>query len=249
MKYNIATTWQGLNAWQVEKIAGLYFANENQEAPGYNGLKILQYVFMQQDSFWQRLKFKRLLSQVPISTLEPYLAFVFEEPVLHQFPQINGLQKPADRLGDISIKQFSVCDALFHRWRSTKNTIFLRQLVASLYRLGPNFNPQLLADIAEITDKLSLEKQCAIGLVYWSVRNFIIKRYPKVFPPPKNQEEELKPSFSQKSNYLPFSKLITVMALDERQPLGDHKRCSNTLIYDFFEILSESIILSEKQYA
>lgn len=249
MKITIATKWQELNKWQKRQIARLYLTTalpENEKTP----LELVRILFQKGESLWAIYQFKKLLSQVPFSRLEPYTHFLYSSPALHQFPAIKGLDKPADRLANLTMKQFSVADALFYRWREQKKDVFLRQLIASLYVLpGKSFNSLCLPKTAEITDKINPNDRYLIGLTYFSVREYIVQKYPIVFPKQKKntQEQELQPTFKKKPHYVPFSKVIASMAMDERQPLGNLSQCHQTLLYDFLNMLEESIIRHQNE--
>ncbi len=136
---------------------------------------------------------------------------------------------------------------MYYEWRTTEKEIKLRQLVASLYCFREKFDVLQLPKVADITDKIPLKKAYAIGMTYLSVRHYIFNKFTKVFPKPqKNKETELAPQF-RKKQYTPFSRVITAMAMDERQPLGNLAECNNTLLYDFLNTLEESIIRVERE--
>lgn len=248
MNYIVATTWKELNDWQLGKIAMLLL-NTTQEKITEDYLYMLLILFQKSERKKDKRAFHKLISQVPMSELRPYAQFLLEPPIgIHSFPVLAGLRPPADRLGDISIKQFSYADNIFYLWRSTKKEVYLRQLVATLYRFqSQEFNRQKLPQIAQTTDTISIETAYQIGLTYLSVRNYITDKYPKIFPkPPLEEEKQIQPVFRNDREYIPFSKIIMGMAMDERQPLGALEKCNQTLIYDFLDIFEESIIRQEK---
>ncbi len=239
MNIKVAQNWSELTDKQQQEIAYLYLtATED----NFNE-RFLQMVYILFHGSNNIFKTYRLFKQVPISKLILYGKFLTGIPDLFSFPEVNHLRKPGDRLNDITIQQFSVADTLFFKWRDTGEEIYLRQLCAALYRLG-DFDKLKLPNVATITDNISINKMYQIGMVYLSVRNYITNKFPKIFPKPKSNtdNEQLK---TVKAKYTPFSKVITAMAMDERQPLGTLKECSTTLIYDFFPTLEESIVRTE----
>ncbi|GIZ15558.1 hypothetical protein [Capnocytophaga catalasegens] len=194
-----------------------------------------------------------MLYQVPISVLTPYVETLLQQRDLHTFPDISKrLKTPGARIKTCTIKQFSVCDAIFYKYRTCKNPkdkkLYARQLVASLYTLKSGFDTLNLPKVAEITDKINEKLRCQIIFTFLCVREYITERYLKIFPKAKKEDEALKPNFrSQK--YVSFSKVIYSMAMDERQPLGNLHQCNDTLVYDFLDMLQESIIRNEKTSA
>ncbi len=240
MNIKVATKWSELTYKQQQDIAYLYLtaSEDNFEE------QFIQMVYILFKGRNNLLKSYRLFNQVPMSELLPYGKFLTEVPDLFVFPEVKKLRKPGDRLNDVTIQQFSVADTLFFKWRETGEEIYLRQLCAALYRLG-DFDKLKLPKVANISDKMPIKKMYQIGMVYLSVRNYITNRFSKIFPKPKTntEDENLK---TAKTKYTPFSKVITAMAMDERQPLGTLKECNNTLLYDFLLTLEESIIRVEK---
>ncbi|CAA0156639.1 hypothetical protein [Tenacibaculum maritimum] len=246
MKITVPTKWSELNDWQRQEIAYLYL-NSTEYNFESQFLKMIRVLFQGERGFFGKVRVARVFSQVPISTLVEYGKFLQEKPDLQEFPKIKNLEAPGPRLNDTIIKQFSVADAIFYNWRKTEDELYLRRLVASLYTFGGEFNVLYLPKVAKITDKIPLKKMYQIGMTYIGIRFAILNRYPIVFPKPKSKEDqEFTPQFHKKS-YTPFSKMITTMAMDERQPLGILKECNNTLLYDFLYILTESMLRVERE--
>lgn len=241
MRITVATKWSELNEWQLEEIATRYLSDK--EMTEDDIFQIVRVLFQKSKSVSDELKMRKVFRIVPFSSLVSYAEFLNQMPDLSVFPCLKkyGVRKPGDRLNDISIKQFSVVDAIFNKWITTKSEVYLRQLVASLYTIG-KFDVLKLPNVADKTDAVPLPKMYSIAMTYLSVRNYITEQFPKVFPKSKTTDEEkLKPIF-RRNTYTPFSKVITAMAMDERQPLGTLHECNNTLIYDFFNTLEESIV-------
>ncbi len=245
MKVTVATKWSELNQWQLEEIAYLFLNSKecNFEKHYFDMVRVL---FQKSNNIFGKWRVAKIYNRVPYSTLSGYGSFLQETPDLYRFPKIKKLTAPGPRLNNLTIKQFSVADAIFYDWRTTEDELKLRQLVASLYCLEGRFDVLKLPEVADITDRIPLKKMYAIGMTYLSVRYSIFQKFPKVFPPAKKEEEnEFVPQF-RKKRYTPFSKIITAMAMDERQPLGNLAECNATLMYDFLNTLEESILRVEK---
>lgn len=236
----VAKSWAELNAWQLQEIVDLYlnFSEENFQKSFDQMIIIL---FQKKKGFWNRLKLRKLLFQVPISELYQFGQFLLELPKLHKFPPVDGLVKPADRLGDITVKHFSFMDQFFNTWMDTKSDKFLRALCASVYRLSKSFDEQDLPLIAKHTDKLSRKQKQVIGFTYMSCYYHISDTFEVVFPKPKVKEGEEKKKV-KKTTYKPFSEVILNVAMNDKQPLGNLHSANDTRIYEFLNVLTKILI-------
>lgn len=239
----IAKSWNQLNDWQVSEIAHLYINTP----PEKFSAAYLQMIFVvyQKSPEEKSVKFlKKLLKEVPISELEKHTTFLKETIDLHKFPEIPGLIKPADRIGNISVKQFSTIDKYFFIWYKDRSTLNLKRLVATLYRINENYDDLDLEQVAKITDTISVKQMNAIALAYLFTRKYIEEQFPVVFPPPKKEEEEeFKPIFKKKTQpYISFDKVIVGMSMDELQPLGKKQDVNEVRIYEFLNVLTETIL-------
>lgn len=199
---------------------------------------------------------QQLLQEVPFTTLWQYAEPFLSTEKLYHFPDLTKMVAPAPRLANLIIKQFSVADSIYYRLRIAQyqDELLLRQLVASLYNLPDTpFDVLNLPQVAEHTDKAAITTAYEVAFAYTCCREYIIKRFPKVFTV-KDDKKETKDegsSFvfrnSSLKSYTPFSKIISVMAMDKHQPLGNWHQCNATRVYDFFEVLTESILQAEQR--
>ncbi len=235
----MATAWKDLNQWQLQEVVNLLL---NMRKDNYE-LTLRQMVvvlFQTQKGFWKRIRLRKLLRRVPISSLYPYVDFLLKEPEPFAFPEIKKLVKPADRMTDLSIKQFGIMDQFFHGWMDTKSETFLRGLVSSIYRLDQNYNDHKLIEIAKITDKLSRKEKQVIGFAYMASYHYIGNSFPVVFPTKKSNNG------TKKVKHKPFSEVIISVSMNEQQPLGNFHESNNTMIYDFMNVLTKIINQQEK---
>lgn len=247
MNITVPTSWQELNIWQLEEITDLYLNHfENEEDQQKSFEKMILILFQKKPGFWARMKLWRIIKQVPISTLAEFGQFLLQPPKLHKFPEVTGLIKPADRLGDLSIKQFSFMDQFFHGWIDTKEDKKLRALCAAIYRLRDKFDEQLLQQVAAHTDLLNQKQRQVIGFIYMSCYQHMAGQFPVVYPKSKKKEgEEGMPR--KKEQFRPFSDIILNMVLhEESQPLGNLHESYHTRIYDFMNVFTKIIIKNKK---
>ena len=189
---------------------------------------------------------QQLLLQVPFTTLWQYAEPFLTTEKLYHFRDLTKMVAPAPRLANLTIKQFSVADSLYYRLRLSQyqDELLLRQLMASLYNLPDTpFDVLNLPQVAEHTDKAAITTAYA----YTCCREYIISRFPKVFSSPSSTQRGENPVFRKEAAYTPFSKIISVMAMDKHQPLGNWHQCNATRVYDFFEVLTESILQAEQK--
>lgn len=245
MNITVAKSWQELNAWQLEEIVDMYLnAAEKDWEKAFE--KMILILFQKKKGFWARMRLWKIINQVPISTLAEFGEFLLQPPKVHRFPEIKNLKKPADRLGDLSIKQFSFMDQFFHHWMEDKSDNYLRALCASIYRLNDSFDEQHLSKIAKYTDKLTKKQRQVIGFIYMSCYHHIAEEFPVVFPKPKKKEGETEKPI-KKAPFQPFSKIIlNIVMYEETQPLGNLHESRNTRIYDFMTVFTEIIIKNKK---
>lgn len=244
LDFNIPTRWDQLNEYQLLQIAPVFFA---ETAGSKELLKILRAIFCPDKKLSTAFRYKFLLNSVSVKDLLPHLEFIRTEPEVYAFPEIGGLHAPSVRLGNLLIEQFSVADQLFYNWRTSKDEIELRRLVAALYTFG-QFHKSDMPAVANITDKISPALRSRIALAFWSCRLSIIQNFPKVFPKPATPNpDDVVPVFSkQPGGYTPFNQIIITMTFEEPQPLGNYQNAKRTNLYEFLNVLTQSIIRQEK---
>ena len=193
---------------------------------------------------------QQLLLQVPFTTLWQYTEPFLTTEKLYHFREVAKMVAPAPRLANLTIKQFSVADSLYYRLRLSQyqDELLLRQLMASLYNFAHQpFDVLNLPQVAEHTDKTPITTAYEVAFAYTCCREYIIGKYPKVFTSPSSTQRGENPVFRKEATYTPFSKIISVMAMDKHQPLGNWHQCNATRVYDFFEVLTESILQAEQR--
>lgn len=193
---------------------------------------------------------QQLLQEVPFTVLWQYAEPFLTTEKLYHFREVTKMVAPAPRLANLTIKQFSVADSLYYRLRLSQyqDELLLRQLMASLYNLPDTpFDVLNLPQVAEHTDKAAITTAYEVAFAYTCCREYIIGKYPKVFSSPSSTQRGENPVFRKEAAYTPFSKIISVMAMDKHQPLGNWHQCNATRVYDFFEVLTESILQAEQR--
>lgn len=238
----VAKSWYELNQWQIEEIAHLYL-NTPADIFSEAYLKMIFVVFQKSPKLNDRISLQKLLSQVPIHELEHHTQWLLHSLDYYSFPEIPGLIAPLHKAANITIRQFSTIDLMFHHWHKEKSEINLKKLVASLYRINEKYDDLDLTKVDAITRNLPIKKLETIALAYLFTRIRITELYPIVFPKPKEKEDEIPmPVFTKKEQYIPFDKSIIAMAMDELQPLGKKQDIDQVRIYEFFPVLTESIL-------
>ena len=247
MNITIPQTYEELNEQQRGALCRILLTS----SPSFGGgggrlpLRIIQILLSHLPNHTQQ----QLLQEVPFTALWQYAEPFLTTEKLYHFPDLTKMVAPAPRLANLTIKQFSVADSLYYRLRLSQyqDELLLRQLMASLYNL-PNtpFDVLNLPQVAQHTDKAAITTAYQVAFAYTCCREYIIGKYPKVFSSSSASQKGEKPVFRKEAAYTPFSKIISVMAMDKHQPLGNWHQCNATRVYDFFEVLTESILQAEQ---
>lgn len=240
----IARSWNELNDFQLQEISHLYL---NTPVDKFHDAyqQMILFVYLKNTEKKSKKFLKELINQVPISELEKHTTFLKDKIDLYRFPEIPGLIKPADRIEDITVKQFSTIDIYFNTWHKERSLINLKRLVATLYRMTSEYDELDLKEVAAITDQLPEKQMSAIALAFLFTRKYIEDKFPIVFPKTKklSPEEKLQPTFKKKSDeFIPFDSVIVGMAMDELQPLGKKQDVNKVRIYEFLGVLSQTML-------
>lgn len=243
MDITIPQTYEELNKQQRGALCRILLTLDNTEETPLGIIKVLI-------SHLPNRTQQQLLQEVPFTALWQYAEPFLTTEKLYDFREVTKMIAPAPRLANLTIKQFSVADSIYYRLRLSQyqDELLLRQLMASLYNLPQTpFDVLNLPQVAEHTDKATIATAYEVAFAYTCCREYIIGKYPKVFSSPSSSQRGEKPVFRKEAAYTPFSKIISVMAMDKHQPLGNWHQCNATRVYDFFEVLTESILQAEQK--
>ena len=243
MDITIPQTYEELNKQQRGALCRILLTLDNTEETPLGIIKVLI-------SHLPNRTQQQLLQEVPFTALWQYAEPFLTTEKLYHFREVTKMIAPAPRLANLTIKQFSVADSIYYRLRLSQyqDELLLRQLMASLYNLPDTpFDVLNLPQVAEHTDKATIATAYEVAFAYTCCREYIIGKYPKVFSSPSSTQRGENPVFRKEATYTPFSKIISVMAMDKHQPLGNWHQCNATRVYDFFEVLTESILQAEQR--
>ncbi|SDS11647.1 hypothetical protein SAMN04487764_1493 [Gillisia sp. Hel1_33_143] len=183
------------------------------------------------------------LWQIPSEEYQDYVKFLLGEITRTNFIPAFRLKKetyfpPADRLQNISIKEFSFIDSLYYNWRKTQDIRYLDMLCATLYRpagssskeIDPrrSFDKFFVEKDVKAIKRLRYRKKLAVAYTYEGCRNYIVKQYPHVFPAPEKGEKKIK---KIQVSYTPFGKLLHFKIQFDHSKLD---LVQNLNIHDFF---------------
>ena len=243
MDITIPQTYEELSEQQRGALCRILLTLDNTEETPLGIIKVLI-------SHLPNRTQQQLLQEVPFTALWQYAEPFLTTEKLYHFREVTKMIAPAPRLANLTIKQFSVADSIYYRLRLSQyqDELLLRQLMASLYNLPQTpFDVLNLPQVAEHTDKATIATAYEVAFAYTCCREYIIGKYPKVFSSPSSTQRGENPVFRKEATYTPFSKIISVMAMDKHQPLGNWHQCNATRVYDFFEVLTESILQAEQR--
>ena len=185
MNIIIPQTYEELNEQQRGALCRILLTLDNTEEMPLGIIKVLI-------SHLPNRSQQQLLQEVPFTALWQYAEPFLTTEKLYHFPPLSSpfgggkgeVIPPADRLANLTIKQFSVADSIYYRLRLSqyKDELLLCQLVASLYNFPDTpFDVLNLPQVAEHTDKAAITTAYEVAFAYTCCREYIISRFPKVF--------------------------------------------------------------------
>jgi hypothetical protein len=245
IQLNIPTTWNQLPPKTLKKIAWYFFTNKTGKE-----LDLLIYFAILNIRWWQLLKILnafRILKQVTIQELKNHYSFLYNDFNLTKFiPSVKikntTLIAPGDRLHNITIEEFAICEDLQWYYTTTNNINYIKHLIAVLYRKVENgkkvpFSKSELETEAAKLKKIDKKTMAAIALCYKGSSLEIQQSYPSIFKKaaPTTTKKNKKPTPPG------FGNLIQQMAGEKFGNLAETKK---TNVHDF---LSEYAILLQQK--
>lgn len=258
----IPTSWNALSKKQLENISynlEKYQDAEQEEQNDDNFKKRFYFQLIKEllrgNNF---LKIRYAIAQVPPETYKETVNFIVQNVKRTIFPStlnIKGFSfnPPAEKLKNITIKEFSFADSLFYNWREKKDTRYLDLLCATLYRKPVNnsidnripFNKIEVENQVALFKKIPFKTKLSIGYTYMGCRNYIADLYPHVFPKPiKTATPEGEVQEKKKPEYTPFGKLIQFKVGFDPSKLD---QAQNLNINEFLSIYENELIEIKKQ--
>lgn len=236
MKFSIniklATSWNELTEMQLREIASAFeYYRTMQETQGdkvidYLNTRLCIALVKNLLRTNNPLKTWIALKQLPPEEYLKHIKFLLEGVARTKFPESFKLKRiklypPGPRLSNLTIKEFSFADSLYYNWKKKKQQIHLDLLCATLYRSGigsdpevdprKKFNRNVVEQDVDMFSRLPQKNKLAIACAYEGSRNYIVKLYPNIFPPPRKlSKEELELQQKQpEPKYTPFGELLT----------------------------------------
>lgn len=258
LKFKIPQNWNDLSNKQLIKIATLFFSNhKNEPFRDYKLFKI-----MANYQWYKPLLLRKIIllfKLVSITELKTHFDFVFTKQNLTRFIPVIKIKSvkyfaPADRLTNISIGEFSVCEDLYLGYlRNQKNPetnfgeSYLNYLFAVLYIQSnntkrPHFEKENLERFVEATENVSKKYLLTTLLSYKGCREAITSnpKYKHVFPKPKANEST--PETEKKEPVIPASSGFSEVILSFSGKLfGDYDKTFNTNIYTFLDAYENTL--------
>ena len=204
-------------------------------------------------NFRQVWRVTRVLRNVKINDLRPFVEWVFDLDELYQFPKFVRVRfrkfyGPADKLANLTMEEFSFADLFFYEWTQNRDdNDALNRLMTVLYRpkakhpapedVREPFEKSLLPERAKYIQRLNRDVKLAVAMAFAGSRQYIEKQFPVIFPKRKKTDD----AFEKKNTYRPFTEVIRALALDEVQAFGDYYKTSQANVYDFMAILQDKI--------
>jgi hypothetical protein len=142
------------------------------------------------------------LKECQVIQLEPLIQWTSTKNIIQKWliksvkvSQIT-LYGPQNRLADLTIEEFTYCEAAYERWLQSQKTEFLDTLFAVLYRRQRFFGTKRLDFDADRLGKhekraknVRIYIKRAIAINYAGCRNFIIDSHPFIWVPADPQDQ------------------------------------------------------------
>jgi hypothetical protein len=186
---NIPQSWDELSTSQLIKIAS-YF---KQQKTGKE-LQLLVYLTLVNAKWYQFKKWYhalKVLRYMTLNELAEHYSWVFLQTDRTKFIPTIKVKKeilfaPGNRLHNITIEEFALCEDFFFHYNQTNNVEYLRYIAAILYREKQNnhkieFIKWELDERYKTLSKIPKKQLYAIGLCYKGSTLEIQTMYPHVF--------------------------------------------------------------------
>ncbi|PKH50870.1 hypothetical protein CXF68_09300 [Tenacibaculum sp. Bg11-29] len=250
LKFKMPTSWNELTDIQLNKIAILFFSETSDILFDVALFKILnKYAWYK---LKLRIKIKLLLKNVPMIDIKNlYLNFYTKQNLTRFISEVKANRKtyyaPADRLTNLTIGEFSMCEDLFLSFQNNINNKAagygvpaLRWLAAVLYSdqkiiradLDKNQLPFLVQDFKNVPVGFLY----SMALSYKGCKDYIasLEKYKIIYPAPKTEDKPPKKLTSANINKL-------IMAVADNGIFGTYKENFTTNIYTFLDYYAEKL--------
>ena len=244
IKLQLPQSWNELSNNQLERIALLFHTKQPGAEFDIQVFLILMNVHWY--SVFTFIKARTILFQVPISELRKHYLFIYKENNRTNFlPSLKigttTYYAPLARLTNLTADELATAEDLHYEWRLKKDIEYLYYLVALLYVTSyqprPAFDKNNLEFLVKDFKKVPLAKLLAIELTYFGCKNYLVKRFPKVFP-------KASPNAGKAKKTSGLGKVILMMTKDDPSKLKAIKEIN---AYAFLEQFTEDLTPKKKR--
>jgi hypothetical protein len=247
LKFKTPANWNQLSNRQVTKVANLFFSEKTGVIFDVSLFKII--LNHQWYKFKLSNKIAKALKVVPLSEIKENYYFLYKSMTLTRFLPVLKIKKnsyfaPADRLSNITIGEFAICEDLFINFQNlTTNQEenfgleYLQYLMAVLYvnssdAKRPDFVKNRLDQQAKPFYKLNKKYCYATALAYKGCKEHIanLPKYAAIFPKPKETDLQ-----SKQRKKLINSGLGDLILSLSGGVFGDYEKTFNTNLYLFLD--------------
>lgn len=229
---NIPKSWNELTDKQMKNIGKIF--HKKGEVFDLTCWLILNDVKAYQFRRLQQLK--TVMQLVTMTELKKHFSFIYEKNDRHKFIEFKGYQKPQDRIFNLTIEEYAVADDLNNKYLETGDLNFLRHLVAVLYK-KPNEKYNIIKQNQRAKRFRFLKgyELLAVHITWNGCKEYITKRFPKVYPKVKAVQGKGK---NQKG-------FLDVVLQLSGGKFGTYQETKNELVYTFLAEFENTIINQE----
>lgn len=255
IKLTIPQTWNDLSDIQLQNVVYQFHCyqeiiKDSPESEAQTATKLYLQISKELLRGNKRNAILVALKEIRPKAFVPLTKFIYESVGRTKFIPFVKIKEtiyhaPGQRMRNCTAGEFSYVDAVFYRWRNSKEDIWLDVLCAALYREkadGPTdidlrkpFVKQAVDYRADIFDGLALKTKLAIAYTYEGTRNHIADTFPLIFPKPIKIEGQPTP---KQGKYISFGEIILDKIEGDPSKL---ERSNNVNMYDFLNIVNNDI--------
>ncbi|MGB5821462.1 MAG: hypothetical protein WBG90_18410 [Saonia sp.] len=252
IKLSIPQTWNDLTEMQLQNVVYQFHCYQEiiKDSPDAAADTATKLYFQVSKELLRGNKWKAIrtaLREIRPKAFVPFTKFLYGTVARTKFipsVKVNGtvFHAPGQRMRNCNVGEFSYVDAVFYRWRKSKEDIWLDVLCAALYReaaekptdidLRKPFVKQAVDYRADIFGSLPLKTKLAIAYTYEGTRNHIAETFPLIFPKPIKVEGQVTP---KQQKYISFGEIILDKIEGDPSKL---ERSNNVNMYDFLNIVN-----------
>lgn len=224
VKYNLTNDWNKLSHYQMERISHILLSHKNGL---YKDILLLLVLLREKPTMRSLVKSLYFFAKTKLVDTLPIISFLHKPSERTVFPEIKGLVKPSNRLGNLSVDQFQFFLAFLNENKGNSKDELTR-IAATIYNLpGEEFNQFNIPAVSEVLEKQPLPVLQSIFFAAHGSMSWLTKLYPWFF--------KVKKSAGKSSSWNDYLFIIA----EKDNPFGKLKDLKSENIHSFLNYLKK----------